>query len=58
MSGIALHEIESELGLIDLDRLVIDGEYRRAVMLRLRSEAEDAARRDASTAVEPEPDKD
>jgi len=24
---------------IDLDRLVIDGEYRRAVMLRLRSEA-------------------
>lgn len=28
-----------DLDPIDLDRLVIDGEYRRAVMLRLRGEA-------------------
>ena len=30
---------KDELGPIDLDRLIIDGEYRRALMLRLRNEA-------------------
>jgi len=33
-------EEPDDLDPIDLDRLAIDGEYRRAVMLRLRNEAQ------------------
>jgi len=43
-----------DLDPIDLDRLAIDGEYRRAVMLRLRTEAKEESA--ASTPEQPAPD--
>jgi len=47
-------EDPDDLDPIDLDRLAIDGEYRRAVMLRLRHEAQ-AKPSPASTPTEDEP---
>ena len=39
MARLPAVDAEDALGPIDLDRLAVDGDYRRALMLRLRSEA-------------------
>jgi hypothetical protein len=47
---------EDDLGPIDLDRLVIDGEYRRALMLRFRNEAKAEAAQETDPAADRAPE--
>jgi hypothetical protein len=60
MAHSAADDAEETLGPIDLDRLAVDADYRRALMLRLRSEAkvERAAESDPPAGSAPKPARD